>query len=79
MNCHFCKGRLVRANVPYTLNRSGYHLVLDSVPGWLCTQCGERYYEEAAVDRVQEAVKTLEAKVPRIQVHRHERRFPGRA
>ena len=77
MRCHFCKGRLVRASVPYTVHRNGYHLVVDSVPGWLCRQCGETYFEEGAVDRIQGAVKTLEAKVPRMQVQRPERWASG--
>jgi len=77
LKCHFCRGRLVRASVPYTVHRNGYHLVVDSVPGWLCQQCGETYFEEAAVDRIQGAVKILEAKVPRMQVHRPGGRLPG--
>ncbi len=77
MKCHFCQGHLVRARVPYTVHRNGYHLVLDSVPGWLCKQCGETYFEEAAVNRIQGAVKTLEVKVPGIQVQRPERRMHG--
>ena len=74
MKCHFCGGRLIRTSVPYTVHRNGYHLVVDSVPGWLCKQCGETYFEEAAVSGIQTAIKTLETRVPRLQVQRPERR-----
>jgi len=74
LKCHFCGGQLVRTKVPYTVHRNGYHLVVDSVPGWLCKQCGETYFEEAAVNGIQKAVRTLEAKVPSIHVQRPERR-----
>ncbi len=77
MKCHFCGGRLARANVPYAVHRNGYHLVVDSVPGWLCKQCGETYFEESAVNRIQRAVKSLEGKVPRIQVSKAGRHLPG--
>lgn len=74
MKCHFCGGHLVRTSVPYTAHRSGYHLVVDSVPGWLCKQCGETYFEEAAVNGIQKAVRTLEAKVPRMHIVKPGRR-----
>ena len=65
---------LGRTTVPYTVHRNGYHLIVDSVPGSLCKQCGETYFEEDAVNRIQKAARTLEAKVPRLYLQRTERR-----
>lgn len=73
LRCHFCKGRLVRARVPYTVHRNGYHLVVDSIPVWVCGQCGETYFEGPEVHQIQEAVKTLGPKAPKIQVRSRNR------
>ncbi len=27
----------------YTVNKKGYHLLIDDVPAWICEQCGEPY------------------------------------
>ena len=47
MECFHCKGRLTRKKISYTVNRKGYHLVIDDVPAWVCEQCGEPLFDEA--------------------------------
>ena len=32
----------------------------DSVPAWICGQCGEPYFEEREVDVIQEAIRVLD-------------------
>jgi YgiT-type zinc finger domain-containing protein len=32
MNCIYCQGVLEQKQVSYTVNRKGYHLILDDVP-----------------------------------------------
>ena len=41
MECIYCKGSLVRKQVPYTVVRRGYQLIISDVPAWVCEQCGE--------------------------------------
>jgi len=54
---------MVRGKTSYTLNRQGYHLVIDEVPAWICRQCGEAYFEEEEVDAIQDLIKTLDSKI----------------
>ncbi len=30
---------------PFSADRKGYHISWDSIPTWVCTQCGEPYFE----------------------------------
>jgi len=60
MECLHCKGRMVRDKAPFSLDRKGYHLSWDSVPAWVCTQCGEPFFESREVDLIQKALADLD-------------------
>ena len=60
MECLHCKGRMVRSTAPFSLNRKGYHLSWDAVPAWVCTQCGEPFFESREVDLIQKALTELD-------------------
>jgi YgiT-type zinc finger domain-containing protein len=57
-----------RKTTPFQINRKGYHLVLDAVPAWVCTQCGEVYFEEAEVESVQDALHALDERTERLAI-----------
>ena len=61
MKCHSCKGNLKRGKTTYTANRHGYHLLIDEVPAWVCTQCGESFYEEEEVETIQSMLREVDA------------------
>ena len=44
------------------IDRQGCHLLLDSVPAWVCEQCGEAYFDEAEVNAIQDLIKSVEQK-----------------
>ncbi len=50
MKCIHCKRKMQRSSAPFHIDRKNYHLLLDSVPAWICTQCGEVYFEETEVN-----------------------------
>ena len=52
----------------YTVNRQGYHLLINDVPAWVCQQCGETYFEGEEVDAIQELIKTIDSKIVKVQV-----------
>lgn len=62
MNCIHCKGQMVRGTAPFHLDREGCHLMLDNVRAWVCTQCGEAYFEEKEVDAIQDLARSIEEK-----------------
>ncbi len=49
----YCQGQMERGTAPFHIDCKGYHLILDTVPAWVCVQCGEAYLEEAAVEAMQ--------------------------
>ena len=57
VECLCCKGKLARKRVSYTVNRKGYHLVMDDVPAWVCAQCGEPLFDEETVNVIQEMLR----------------------
>lgn len=60
MECIHCKGRMVRALSPFSLDRKGYHISWDAIPTWVCTQCGEPYFESREVELIQKALAVLD-------------------
>ncbi len=67
MKCHFCGGEMKKGKTTYTLNRSGYHLLIDDVPAWVCMQCNEAYFEENAVDTIQFMIKNLDKQINKVR------------
>ncbi|MFH1113465.1 MAG: YgiT-type zinc finger protein, partial [Pseudomonadota bacterium] len=62
------KGKMERGNAPFHVARRGYHLILDTIPAWVCTQCGEVYFDEAEVEAIQEVIRTLDRQTEKIAV-----------
>jgi YgiT-type zinc finger domain-containing protein len=55
-----------RGVAPFHIDRNGYHLTLEAVPAWVCTQCGEVYFEESEVERIQTAIARLDENVHQL-------------
>jgi YgiT-type zinc finger domain-containing protein len=66
MKCYFCRGEMQKAKIPYTINKKGYHLLIDEVPAWICEQCGEQYFEGNVVDAIQKLVGMLDVQVENV-------------
>ena len=60
MECMHCKGRMVRGTAPFSLDRNGYHVSWDAIPAWVCTQCGEPFFESREIDLIQKALTELD-------------------
>ena len=68
MKCIHCKGEMEQKTAPFQITRKGYHLVLSSIPVWVCTQCGEVYFEEAEVHSIQEVLQTLDEQTKKLAI-----------
>lgn len=64
----YCQGKMERGTAPFHIDRKGYHLVLDKIPAWVCSQCGEVYFEETEVDSIQAMLKAVDEQVEKIAV-----------
>ncbi|MBM4136785.1 MAG: type II toxin-antitoxin system MqsA family antitoxin [Nitrospira sp.] len=68
MKCLLCKGETEKSMVTYTVDRKGYHLFVKEIPAYVCSQCGEKYFEEKEVNAIQDMIKALEEKLQSISV-----------
>ena len=67
MNCLYCDGEMERSSSNYTVNRKDFHLFVQNIPVYVCTQCGEKYFGEEEVEAIQDMAKTLESKVEKVR------------
>ena len=68
MNCIHCKGNMKKGTAPFQIDRKGYHLLFDAIPAWVCTQCGEAYFDEAEVDAIQKVLQKLDKETEKLAV-----------
>lgn len=50
----------MRTTAPFSIDRKGYHVVWESIPAWVCTQCGEPFFESPEVESIQRALTALD-------------------
>ena len=67
MKCLYCGGEMERSRSSYSVHRKGYHLFIEDVPVYLCTQCGEEYYEEEQVEAIQTLIRKVEAEIEKLR------------
>lgn len=60
VECYYCKGMMVRGTAPFSAARHGYHIAWESIPAWVCTQCGEPLFEENEVNHIQRALQQVD-------------------
>jgi YgiT-type zinc finger domain-containing protein len=51
-----------KGSAPLHIDRKSCHLTLDNVPAWICSQCGEAYFEEKEVSAVQDLIMAIDQK-----------------
>jgi YgiT-type zinc finger domain-containing protein len=61
-----CQGEMVRGTAPLHIDRRDVHVSLDSVPAWVCAQCGEAYFEESEVNVVQDIVRAVDERAGKL-------------
>jgi YgiT-type zinc finger domain-containing protein len=67
MKCMHCKGRMKRGKAPFEIEKNGYRLRLERVPAWICSQCGEIYFEEGEVNSIQRVIQAVDKQTERLQ------------
>ena len=60
MDCLHCKSKMKKGNAPFSVDRNGYQISWDSIPAWVCTQCGEAFFEENEVNHIQKALDKID-------------------
>ncbi|MGB0712740.1 MAG: YgiT-type zinc finger protein [Gammaproteobacteria bacterium] len=62
----YCQGEMNKSTVPFHIDRKGVHVSLDEIPAWVCSQCGESYFEENEIDSMQALIKAVEEQTNRF-------------
>jgi YgiT-type zinc finger domain-containing protein len=57
--CSECKGRLRRKTISQEFEGEGLKVRIAGIKGWVCSRCGEIYFEPGAAQRLTEAVNSL--------------------
>ena len=60
MDCHMCGGKLEKRTAPFSVDRKGYHVHWESLPAWVCNQCGESYFEGEVIDWIKKNTLSLD-------------------
>jgi len=68
MKCMHCQGEMKRGHAPFHIDRNGYHVMWDAIPAWVCSQCGEAYFEPREVAEIQAALKELDKRSSKLSV-----------
>ena len=58
-----------RSMAPFHIDRASYHLSFDTIPAWVCDQCGEAYFEEREVNAIQTAADSLDRQTRQLLAH----------
>lgn len=66
MKCMLCKGEMRRGAAPFHIDREGCHVTLDQVPAWVCSQCGEPYFEGQEVDAIQALTRAIDEEAAKL-------------
>ncbi len=57
--CSECGGKLKRKTITQEFEKEGIKVKLSGLKAWVCTQCGEIYFEPGGADKVAQAVNSL--------------------
>ena len=67
MKCIYCGGEMEKEKTTYTIDREGYHLFLEDVPAYVCSQCGEKHFPEEEVEKIQNMIRGLEKDISKVR------------
>ena len=67
MRCSHCQSELKRGTATFTDSRNGYVIVLQDIPAWVCTQCGEPLFDADAVSGIQDVLRVVDKRVKKLR------------
>jgi len=57
----YCKGKMVEMTPPFSIDRNGYPIHRHMLRAWVCTQCGEAYFEKEEGDKIRKVLRAIDA------------------
>ena len=68
MNCLFCKGSLEHKKVTFMSDIGDCVIIVKNVPSLVCRQCGEVYYDDETLERLEKIVDSLRETVAEVAI-----------
>ncbi len=58
---------VITAYIPESSQWDSEFKILDEVPAWVCTQCGEAYFEEQEVAEIQTLIRAVDTQARKLK------------
>lgn len=55
--CEFCEGKVEYHQIRARFHFKGRTIYVDNVPAWVCTRCGEQYFDAPVYKRLEEIAR----------------------
>lgn len=55
--CEFCDGKVEERTIQARFQFKSQTIYIDRVPAWVCTKCGEQYFDAPVYKRLEEIAK----------------------
>ena len=68
MNCLFCKGSLEHKKSTFMSDIGDCIIIVKNVPSLVCQQCGEVYYDDETMERLEKIVDSLREAVTEVAI-----------
>ena len=68
MSCFFCKGDINDSVTNHVVNLKNCVIIVKNVPCSECSQCGETYYDDAVMEKLEAIVNDMRKDVTEIAV-----------
>lgn len=68
MKCFMCKGDMINKNTNYILDLDRSIIIIKNVPSLVCDQCGEVFYENEIMKRIEKIIDIFKNALTEIAV-----------
>jgi len=68
MKCFMCKGEMLNKNTNYILDLDGSIIIVKNVPSLVCEQCGEVFYENDVMKKIEKIVDVFRNALTEIAI-----------
>ena len=58
--CEFCEGTVEHQQIRARFHFRGQTIYVDHVPAWVCTKCGEQYFDAPVYKRLEQIARQRE-------------------
>ncbi len=73
MSCFFCKGDIEKGTTNYVVNFDNCIIIIKNVPCDKCSQCGEVYFDDDIVMKLEAIINKMKTIVSEVAVFEYEK------